>query len=330
MAARPRSGLSLRRAGPQVARHVGWGLLTLLVISVITFAATSVKSADDIARGVIGRQATQEQIDAFVTKRGLDEPLVTRYVSWLTDFARGDWGTSVITGRRVREDVEPWIANTAILAALALIFAVPLAVGLGVYMAKHAGSRRDIALSMTTVVVAALPEFVVGIVFMTIFAIELGVLPVDSSGLAFGTFEDKAKAFALPSLTLVVASVPYLTRMSRAAVRETLTAPYTRSAVLRGLAPGVVTWDHAMRNAATTIMNVVSLNLVYLIGGVIVVENLFAFPGMGHGFVDAIGNGDTVMVQALALTMGAMVVVFSTLVDILALYFNPRLRDAGR
>src|SRR5262249_44761013 len=155
------------------------------------------------------------------------------------------------------------------------------------------------------VVINAMPEFVIGIALLVVFTVLLNVFPPESSGLAFGGLGSQVKAYALPVLTLVVVSVPYIARVTRAAAREALAAPYTRSAVLRGLGKRTVIWDHAMRSAAPAVVNAVAINAVYLIGGVIVVENLFSFPGLGQGLVQSISNSDVVTVEAIALLMGA-------------------------
>jgi peptide/nickel transport system permease protein len=193
-------------------------------------------------------------------------------------------------------------------------------------MARHVGSGRDLTLLVGTVVLAALPEFVVGIALILLFGTTLGILPVDSSGLAFGSLEDRVLAYVLPALTLVLVMVPYLARMARACMREALLSPYAEAATLRGLSPRTVTWTHAFPNAAVPLVNAVAINIVYLLGGVIVVENVFGFPGIGQQLVRAIENGDTISVQAIALVMGAMFIAISLAADLLVTALNPRLR----
>jgi peptide/nickel transport system permease protein len=312
-----------------IAKQVGSALLTLLVISIVTFAATNVKSPEEVARNALGRETTEEQLQAYLEERGLDRPIHERYVSWLGDFVRGDWGVSAVTNRSVREDILPRFEKTLILSLVSLLVALPVSVAIAVFMARRVGSAADFTLLIGTVVVAALPEFVVGIGLLMLFAVTLGWLPVDSTGLSFAaTFEDQAKAYVLPALTLVLAMVPYIVRIGRAAAREALAAPYVQAALLRGLSRRSITWDHAMRNAAVPMVNAVAINIVYLLSGVIVVENVFAFPGIGQLLVQAIGGGDTTMVQAIALVMGAMFILISLAADFLVVYFNPRLKAA--
>jgi len=311
-----------------VLRQLGAALLTLLVISTVTFAATNIKSPTEVARNALGRETSEAQLQAYVEQHGLDDPFYVRYGSWLKDFVQGDWGTSAVTGRDVRADVLPRLGKTLLLSLIALGIALPISVLLGVFMARRVGSWQDLSLLITTVLLAALPEFVVGIGLLMLFAVWLGWLPVDSTSLSFGTTVEKAKAYILPALTLVIAMVPYIARIARGAAQESLAAPYTQAALLRGLSRRTVIWDHAMRNAAVPLVNAVAINLVYLLSGVIVVENVFAFPGIGQALVQAIGQGDTITVQAIALVMGAMFIAISLAADLLVVYFNPRLKAA--
>jgi peptide/nickel transport system permease protein len=312
-----------------IARQFAWALLTLLVVSLVTFAATNVRTPKEIARQSIGRETTDAQADAYVKEHGLDKPLYERYGQWLADFARGDWGTSIVTRRAVRPDIVPRFQKTLILTAAALLVSLPLSLMLGIYMARRWGSRRDLSLVLVVVVLSALPEFVIGIGLLMLFAITLGWLPVDSTGLSFGGIRAQVEAYVLPTLTLVLAVSAYIIRITRAAAREALGAPYTQAAVLRGLAQRTVVWDHAVRNAAVPIVNAVAINVVYLLSGVIVVENVFGFPGIGQALVQAVGHADTITVQAIALLMGAMFVATSLAADLLVIYFNPRLRAAA-
>ena len=312
-----------------IAKQLASAVLTLLVISIVTFAATNVRAPEEVARNALGRETTEAQLRAYVKKHGLDKPVHVRYVSWLGDFVRGDWGTSAVTTRPVRDDVIPRFEKTLILSLVSLLVSLPIAVAIAVYMARRAGSAQDFTLLIGTVVVAALPEFVVGIGLLMLFAVTLGWLPVDSTGLEFAaTFREQAEAYVLPAATLVIAMVPYIVRIGRAAAREAFAAPYVQAALLRGLSRRTITWDHAMRNAAVPLVNAVAINIVYLLSGVIVVENVFAFPGIGQLLVQAIGAGDTITVQAIALVMGAMFILISLAADVLVVYFNPRLKPA--
>lgn len=312
-----------------IATNVGVSLFTLWVISVVTFAALNVRPPIDIARGFLGREASPAALEAYVEEEGLDRPAVVRYGDWLGGFVQGDWGETPGSDRPVRGEVLPRFWLTILLAVFSLAIALPLSLGLGVYMAKRSGTATDLSLLTATVVVASMPEFVIGIGLVALFGVALGWFPVDSTALVFGTFFTKAMAFVLPTFTLVLAMIPHISRIARASAREALSAPYVQAAALRGLSTRRITWDHAMRNAAVPLVNAVAINVVYLLAGVIVVENVFAFPGVGEQLVQAIGSGDSVTVLAIAVVMGAMFIVISLVADMLVVYFNPLLKASG-
>jgi peptide/nickel transport system permease protein len=239
-------------------------------------------------------------------------------------------GTSFVTNSAVSDNVIPRFEKTLILSALALLISFPISVAIGVFQARRVGSATDLWLLMGSVVLAALPEFVVGIVLLFFLSRELGWLPTDSTALVFpASFKSEAEAYVLPTVTLVLAIVPYIARIARGSLREALAAPYTQAAVLRGLPRRTVVWDHAMRNAGVPLINAVAVNIVYLLSGVIVVENVFAFPGIGQGLVQAIQTTDVYNALAIAMLMGALFVIVSLIADIVAAYLNPRLKAAA-
>jgi peptide/nickel transport system permease protein len=319
-----------RRAGT-IARHFASGLLTLLLISIVAFGMMSVRTPEDIARKKFGPQITATQVEAFAQEYELDRPVIERYGDWLWAFLHGDMGTSFVTDTSVSETVIPRFQRTLILALVSLAIALPLAVALGVFQARRPGRWSDLFLLTGSVVLAALPEFVVGIALLFLFAVELGWLPVESAtALTFASsLGEQAKAYVLPAATLVLAMVPHIARISRSAMREALGAQYTQAAVLRGLPRRTVIWDHAMRNAGVPLVNAVAINIVYLLSGVIVVEWVFAFPGIGQGLVQATSTSDAFSVQAIAVLMGAMFIVVSLTADCVVAYLNPRLKAAG-
>jgi peptide/nickel transport system permease protein len=321
------SGAVRAVARHNVVRHVVAGLVTLFVISLITFFGTSLKSPEELAKASLGRYITPAQAQAFIETNHLDRPVVVRYVDWLGNVVTGDFGTSYITHRPVSVDVGPRLKRTVLLTLLTLLVAVPVGVAFGVHSARRWGTRGDVAANALAVIVSAFPEFVIGLLLLVVLAVDLKVLPVDSGqGLAFGSFGQQAKAYVLPALTLVIASVPFIMRNTRVAVREALAAPYTRAAVLHGVPRRRVVWHHAARNAASPILNAVAINVIYLLAGVIVVENVFDFPGLGQDLVAAVGSGDTVTVQAVAMLLGAIFVVVSFGTDALATALNPGTR----
>ena len=313
----------------QVTKIVTTSMLTLFVISLLAFFATNLKSPEDVARAALGRETAEPALIAYAEERGLYDPMPIRYARWLGDFATGDMGVSLTTQRPVADDVLPRLRNTLILAVASLLIALPVSIGLGVFMARRAGSRTDLSMLVGTVILASLPEFIIGVALILIFGVWLGWLPVDSTGLQFGDAMAKVGAFVLPVLTLVLAMLPHISRIARASATEALGAPYVAAARLRGLGGMRVTWDHAMRNAAPPLVNAVALNVVYLLGGVIVVEQLFALPGIGQLYIASIGAGDYPAVLSITMILGIMFIGVSVLADVLVTIFNPRLRAAS-
>jgi peptide/nickel transport system permease protein len=313
-----------------IGRQLAAGLLTLFLISIVAFGMMSVRGPVQVAHAKFGNQITSDQIQAFSHAYGLDEPLYARYGKWLWHFAQGDMGKSYVTDVEVSTNVLPRFERTMILSFVALLIALPISVLIGVFQARRVGTWADLSLLSASVVVAALPEFVVGIGLLFLFAVQLGWLPVDSAtALTFASsFGEQAKAYVLPTATLVLAIVPYVARIARGSLREALGMPYTQAAALRGLPRRTVIWDHAMRNAGVPLVNAVAINIVYLLSGVIVVEWVFAFPGIGQGLVQATSTSDAFNVEAIALLMGAMFIVVSLAADFLVAYLNPRLKAA--
>jgi peptide/nickel transport system permease protein len=310
-------------------RHVGKALVTLLILSALTFVAMNMRSPADVARQKLGRDATAEQLSVFVDRYELDRPIHERYPIWLWRFMGGDMGSSHVTERSIGPDIAPRFQRTVILTVAAVLVALPLSLLIGVFQARSYGKAPDLAVLTSSIVVAALPEFVLAVVLLMVFSVWWGLLPVESgTALTFASsFVDQAKAYILPAFTLIIAMTAYTSRIARASIREALAAPYAQAAVLRGLPRRMVIWDHVMRNAAVPIVNAVAIGIVYLLGGVIVIENVFAFPGIGQGLVQAISTTDTNTVQAIVLVMGALFIVISLLADLLVVYLNPRLRQ---
>ncbi len=304
-------------------------LATLFVLSMLVFIATDALGID-AARGALGRNVTEEQLQSFRVQHGLDRSLPVRYADWLSGFVRGDFGNSLVTDAPVRDELGTRLGYTLLLSLCALALAIPLSLMLGVYAAKRPGTLRDLSLSTGSIVLATGPIFVVGIVLILAFGVYLEWLPVDSTALSFGTTTEKIQAFVLPAATLALAIIPHVTRMTRAAVRETLATPYAQAAVLRGLPKRLVTWRYLLPNAAAPIVNVIALNIMWLLGGVIIVEDVFAFPGLGQILLADIRVGDMIGVQAIAMVIGAMFLAITLITDLLVVFFNPRLRGAAK
>jgi peptide/nickel transport system permease protein len=310
-----------------LASRLAFAVITLLVISAITFFATNAIPTDP-ARIALGKNATPAQLVAYDKQQGLDRPVVERYFSWVGGVLRGDWGTSVLSQESVSSLVLPRIARSAILALLGMLLAVPLAYVLGVYSAQRSGRLSDRVVSISALFVNSLPEFVVAILLLVVLGVLLRILPVESSGAAFDTGFDLIKAYILPVLALAVVLTPYMTRMVRANVRDVAGRPFVRSAVLRGVPRRRVIWRHVVPSASLPVVNVVALSTAELIGGVVIIENVFGFPGVGQLLVTSVGSRDIPTVQVIALIIGIGVVVVNFLADVAVLALNPRLRRA--
>jgi peptide/nickel transport system permease protein len=312
--------------GRYTLSRVALGIVTLTLISSITFLATNAVPADP-ARAALGKYATPEQLAIYREQQGLDRPVVQRYVHWVRDLTRGSWGTSTVTRQDVGSLVGSRLARTLIIGFVAILLAVPLAFVIGVYTGQRSGRAVDVGASTFTLLLNSLPEFVIGIVLLVIFGVELKVLPIESSAVAYGSGLDRVKAYVLPTLTLVLLLTPYLTRMVRVNTRDVLTQPYVRSAVLRGVSPTRLSWRHIAPNASLPVISVIALTLAELIGGVVVVEVVFGFPGIGKLLVDSVLSKDIPTVQAVTLAMGFGFVLLSLVADLVLLGLNPRLRS---
>ena len=302
---------------------------TLAALSIVTFAATNAIPGDP-ARTALGRTATAEQLEAFREQQGLNEPVVERYFSWVGGFLRGDWGRSLISDRPVKEDVQVRLGRTLALAlASFFLVALPVGIALGLWSGRRAGTLPDRAVSMATLVVTSLPEFVIGICLLVVFAVWLGWFAVESSAIAFGPdLGELIRLCALPVLTLALTVIPYVSRMMRANARDVVATPYVRAAELKGVRGLRLSLRHVLPNALPPVVNVLALNLAELIAGVVVVEAVFGFPGAGQLLVTAVQTKDLATVQALTLLIGAAFVTCNLLADLVVLALNPRLRTA--
>jgi peptide/nickel transport system permease protein len=311
----------LKFAGSRLA----FAAITLVAISLVTFLATNIVPADP-ARVALGKFATPEQIEAYNEQQGLNRPVVERYITWVGGAVQGDWGTSVLSSQEVTEMVGPRITRSLILALSAMLVAIPIAFLLGVFAAQRIGRPSDLAVSTATLLVNSLPEFVVGIALLFVFAVQLGMLPIESSGAAMGTGWSEVRAYILPVATLAIVLVPYIARMVRASVRDVSSQPFVRSAALRGVSHRGLVWRHVVPNASLPVVNVIALTMAELIAGVVIIETVFGFPGIGQLLVSSVGSKDIPVVQIITLIIGLGFVIFNLLADLAVLALNPRLR----
>jgi peptide/nickel transport system permease protein len=318
------------RAGRRIGARLAVAIGTLLLISIITFAATNAVPADP-ARSALGKTASQADLEQYRKQEGLNKPVVTRYFTWLGNYVRGDWGTSVLADKtKVSSEVIPRMLRTLLLAVIAMAISVVLAFWIGVSTGRRSGRFGDLVTSIVTLIFNSMPEFVTALAILVLFGVEFTWLPIESgSGIFYGDFWAAVKSFAMPTITLVLVLTPYLTRMVRANVREILQQPMVRGAVLRGLPPRQVLWRHVVPNAGVPVINVMALTLADVLAGVVAIETVFSFPGIGQLFVTSVLAKDLPVVQAVALVVGAGFVLLNLLADLALLAIDPRLRTGS-
>jgi peptide/nickel transport system permease protein len=308
-----------------IATRFALGIITLLAVSVLIFICTQILPGD-VASAVLGQQATPEALKVFREELGLDQPAYLRYLNWLIGVLHGDFGKALTNQRVIIDELGPRFLNTLFLAAYAAIIAVPLAVGLGIISAIREGRLADRLANILTLIAISVPEFFVAYILIIIFAINLVWFPslatVDSD---MGLGQRIYVAF-LPALTLTMVVMAHMLRMTRNSVLSIMSTPYIEMAFLKGLTRARVVAFHALPNALGPIVSVVALNLAYLVVGVVVVENVFVYPGVGQYMVDAVAKRDVPVIQACGLVFAAVFVTLNTLADILAMLANPRLR----
>lgn len=313
-----------------IIRRLLLGVVTLFAASLVIFAATQALPGD-AARAILGRTATPESLAALREQLGLNKPLVEQYTDWIGGVLKGDLGTSLAAGLPVTEILGERIEYSAFLMLLAAVVSVPLAVLIGAVSARRRDGPFDHTMSIVTLALAALPEFVVGIAFVVVLATTVfHVLPgvtVIEPGIAPWHYP---KELVLPTLTLVIAVTPYIARIMRASMVEILESDYVEMARLKGLSERLVLWRHAVPNGIAPTFQVIAINLAYLAGGIVVVEAVFNYPGIGLAFVDSVHSRDMPVVQALALLIAGLYVVLNLLADVATILVSPRLRTSLR
>jgi peptide/nickel transport system permease protein len=308
-----------------IIKRVGLGVLTLLVISVLIFVGIELLPGD-LAQEILGQNATPETVAAFRKELKLDLPPHERYLAWLGDLARGDFGTSLANNRPIVDLIGWRFANTLFLAAAAAVVAVPVSILLGILAALYRNSLFDRFISMVTLSTISFPEFFVAYILIALLSVQLIIFPSVSNINDSMSFWQKIQAIALPCLTLTLVVVAHMMRQTRAAIINILSSPFIEMARLKGINRTRVVVKHAFPNALSPVINVVALNLAYLVAGVVIVEVVFAYPGMGQLLVDSVTKRDIPVVQASGLIFAATYVLLNLMADLLSIISNPRLR----
>ena len=317
-----RAGSSLSRI---LLRRLALAVLTLVLVSMIVFVTVQLLPGD-LGRTILGPYATEEQVTALNDRLGEGDPAPVRYASWLSRFVRGDWGTSAALRQPVRPLVLDRLGNSLLLALYALALAVPAALVLGLLSARSRGRPLDAAVSATAVSLLAMPEFVVGTILSIVFAVELGWFPV-SAAVPDGPLS-LLHELTLPAAVLALVLFGSLTRVARAATLAVLDADYVRTATLKGLPRRRVLARHVLPNVLPPTVAAVGAHVGYLVGGIVVVETLFAYPGLGKLLLDSAAAHDLAPLEACVLATAIVVMAANLAADVAASALDPRLRRA--
>jgi peptide/nickel transport system permease protein len=308
-----------------VLRRLGFMLVTLLLTSIIVFLVTQWLPGD-IARIILGREAGQAAVDALRKKLGLDLPLPVQYYRWLRDFVMGRWGVSFSTQTSVFPLVISRLRNSLMLTGVALVMAIPTAIGLGVIAGLRRNTAIDNVISISALSVVGLPEFVTGLILIQIVALQFHLLPANSSIPPDASFFEAFPYLILPALTATLVLLAYVTRLTRAGVAEELKQTYVRTAVLKGLPRRTVVVKHVLRNALMPTITVIAISFGWLISGLVVVENVYNYPGVGSLLVFAIDRHDLPIIQAVSMVTVVGYASANLLADLFYAYLNPRIR----
>ncbi len=313
-----------------IARRLFLLILTLVVTSFIIFALTNLLPGD-IARLVLGRDASPTAVEKFNEEFGLDQPALMQYVNWLGGFVSADWGRSYTAGRPpVRPLVLARLVNSLRLAGLTLLIVIPVSLILGVVAALRENTWVDSAISVSSLSVVGLPEFVTGIVLINVFALSLGWFPSTSLVSGGESLIEWLRLLLLPALTASLVLVGYVTRMTRAGMLEELKKPYVRTAALKGLPWRRVVFSHVLRNALLPTIAVIALSIGWLMGGLVVIENVYNYPGIGSLLVTAVTQKNLPVLQAISVLVVFFYAFANLVADLLFALLNPRIRLGDR
>jgi peptide/nickel transport system permease protein len=308
-----------------LTKRLALGLLTLWAVSVLVFTGTELLPGD-VATAVLGQGATPETVEALRDQMGLDRPAAERYFTWIGNMIQGDMGQSVATGRSIVSLMEDRVYNTFLLAGVTALVAVPLALLLGILSVIYPEGMLDRSISMSSLILISLPEYFTGAALILGFAVTWHVFPAIVYSSQFTSFWQTMRALTLPVTTLTIAILAHMVRMTRAAILDVLRSAYVEMALLKGVPKGRIILRHALPNALSPVINVVAINLGYLVSGVVLVEAIFSFPGLGRLLTDSVANRDIPLVQAVAMVFCVVYVLLNLIADILVMVTNPRLR----
>lgn len=309
-----------------IVKRVLLGLVTVVVISILIFVGVEALPGD-VAEAVLGQEATPETVAAFRKGLKLDLPPHVRYFAWLGDLFAGDLGNSLANGRPVTELIGWRFSNTLFLAAVSALLAVPISITLGILAALFRNTGFDKTISMVTLSAISFPEFFIAYILIALFSVQVFLFPSISNINDQMSLWEKINAIVLPCLTLTMVVTAHMMRQTRAAIINILASAYIEMARLKGLKRMRVIVLHAFPNALSPVINVVALNLAYLVVGVVIVEVVFVYPGLGQLLVDSVAKRDIPVVQASGLIFAVTYIGLNLLADVLSIISNPRLRN---
>lgn len=307
-----------------ILKRLAVSLITLWVVTLLVFAGTEILPGD-VAEAILGQSATPETVAGLRSQLGLDRPAHVRYLTWLSGFATGDMGVSLASGIPISDLIKERLSNTLILAAVTSVIAAPVAILLGVLAAMFPGSIFDRSISIATLCLVAVPEFLTGSLLVMLFSVYLGWLPAVSYVTEFHSVEHFIKTLTMPVLTVACIITAQMARMARATILNIMDSPYIEMAVLKGVSRGRIIFRHSLINVIGPLANIVAVNLAYLIGGVVIVEEIFAYPGLAKLIVDAVSTRDFPVVQSCALIFCMAYIIFMLVADVVAIVSNPKL-----
>lgn len=308
-----------------VARRLLFSVLVLFLVSLVVFLVLQVLPGD-VAAMILGTEATLEDVATLREKLGLNRPAYVRYVEWLGGVLTGDWGTSLRLNQPVAPLILSRLSNSAVLAGLTLVTAVPLAVALGVFAGLRHGKLPDRAIAVLTLIGTSLPEFVWGSLLITVFAFWLRWLPPTALIDSGEPLLEALRFLVLPVATLTLVMMAYTSRMTRTSMIDVLEKNYIRTARLKGIGERRVILRHALRNALLPTITIVAMNVGWLMGSLVVVETVFSYPGLGRMMLFAVSNRDVPMLQMTVLVTAAVYALANLLADILYALCDPRVR----
>lgn len=309
-----------------VIRRLFIGVATLWVVSVLVFAGTNILPGD-VAQIILGQSATPETLAALRAELGLDQPAYIRYWDWVVDMSRGDLGISKAGGAAIADMIGSRLGNTMMLAGIVALISIPISIALGLLAAMHPGTLLDRTMTFITLSTISVPEFFIATFMVLIFAVNLHWLPAIAHIDKDGTFLDLIRGLAMPILVLTVVVSAQMIRMTRAGILNVMNSPYIEMAILKGVPRKRIILRHALFNAIGPIVNVIALNLAYLVSGVVIVETIFAYPGLAKLMIDGVQTRDLPLVQACAMIFCGTYVILIIIADVISIVSNPRLRQ---